>query len=499
VSKLTPASSEDSASVKPAQALGLRDRAARGSAWTLGGYLINSILRFGSNLVLAHALFPEAFAIVAYASIVLQGLTMLSDFGIGPGIVRSSRGSDPDFLNTAWTIQAIRGLILFLLSLLLGWPMAWFYNEPLLIWIVPACGLNFILAGLQSTNLHTCNRDLVLGRNVLINLIEAVLKAAITIGWALLWPSVWALVGGAFFSYIVGTILTHSMLPGIRNRFRWDQSAVRELMGFGGWIMLSTMLTFLAGQADRLILGKLVAMGVVGVYSIALMFARLPYEVGSRLAEVVLFPALADVARNDRATLRAKFLESRGALLAIAQLGLVIVIIGSPWFFEFLYDSRYRQAAFFAPLLGSTVWFALLWACAYPALLAVGDARMIAVSNFFNLVLTVAGCLAGYYLDQMRGFIIGVGLGNLAGYAVVSWALARHGLSIVAQDIKYTALVGGLCFVALVLPLLVPDLNTTGWKAALALTGLSISSIWTWRHLGTLAKRAFSMLRPRAA
>jgi O-antigen/teichoic acid export membrane protein len=475
----------------------LKERAMRSSTWTIAEYLVSNLLRFGSNLVLAYALFPEAFAIVAYASIVLQGLTMLSDIGIGPSIVRSPRGNDPDFLNTAWTVQVIRGLVLFLISLLLGWPMAWFYNEPQLAWLVPACGLNFISTGLQSTNIHTLNRDLNLGRNVMAGMIEAILKAVITISWALIWPSVWALVGGAFISYVVGSILTHTMLPGIRNRFRWDPTAVREILHFGGWIMLSTLLTFLAGQADRLILGKLVAMGTVGVYSIALMFVRLPYEVGSRLAEVVLFPVLSDVARNDRDTLRAKLLDSRDAILAIVQLGLVVVIIGSPWFFKLLYDARYSEAAFFAPLLAGTVWFAILWACAYPALLAIGDARTIAVSNFANLVVTVAGCLAGFQLDGMRGFIIGVGVGNLAGYSVVSWALARRGLSIFAQDLRYTALIALPVAIATGLPHVIGSLDTLAWRIALALVGVSMAVYQAWHRVGNIASMALRMLRRR--
>lgn len=487
---------DDAAPVHPPQ---LRERAMRSSAWTIAEYLVNNILRLGSNLILAHALFPEAFAIVAYASIVLQGLQMLSDIGLRPAIVQSPRGDDPDFLNTAWTFQVLRGVILFIATVLLGWPMAWFYNEPQLTWIVPACGLNFITTGLQSTAVHTCSRSLSLGRLTIVGIVEAVLKAAITIVWAQLWPSVWALVGGAFISYIIGLVLTHTALPGIRNRFRWERDAARALMHFGGWVFVSTMLTFFSGQADRLILGKLVPMGVVGVYSIALMFARLPYEMASRLTGSVLFPALAAIARRDRETFRAKLLESRDAILAVSQFGLVAMIIGSPWFFQFFYDSRYSAAAFFAPLLAATIWFTILQASADRALLALGDSRTLAVSNFANLVFTVAGCFMGYHLDQMRGFIVGVGLGNLAGHAVIAWALGRRGLSIIAQDLRYTGLVALASFIALGLPLLVPTLNTPVWQGSLATIGVSISMLYTCRRVKTLGKEALRMIFRRTA
>lgn len=473
----------------------LRDRAMQGSAWTITEYLVSNVLRFGSNLILAHVLFPEAFALVAYASIVLQGLQMFSDIGIGPAIIHSSRGNDPDFLNTAWTIQSLRGLILFLFTLLVSWPVAWFYNEPQLLWIVPTCGLNFITTGLQSTAVHTCSRSLTLGLLTILGLIETVLKAVVTITWAVLWPSVWALIGGAFISYTVGLILTHTMLPGIRNRFSWDHDAVRTLLRFGGWVSLSTMFTFIAGQSDRLILGKLVPMSVVGVYSIALMFAKLPYDIGSRLAQIVLFPTLAAVARQDRETLHIKLLESRDAILAVSQLGLLFVIIGSPWFFNFLYDPRYNKAAFYAPLLAGTIWFTILQASADRALLAIGDARTLAVSNGANLVVTLAGCIAGYHFDEMRGFILGVGAGNLTGHLVIAVALSRHGLSIAAQDIRYTGLIALSSFIALGPPAMVSALNTQEWQLGLALAGISISAFDVYLRLGALAKYAFKKFK----
>ncbi len=464
------------------EASSLRKRAMRGSAWTIAGYLINNFLRLGSNLVLAYALFPEAFAIVAYASIALQGLEMFSDIGIGPAIVQSPRGSDPIFLNTAWTLQIIRGLLLFTATFLLGFPVAWFYNEPSLAWVIPVTGLNFVINGLQSTSVHTCSRAINLSRLTIWGLIEAILKAAITITWALLWPSVWALIGGALISYTVGMFLTHTILPGIRNRLCWERKAVQSILRFGGWVFLSTMMTFLANQADRLILGKLVPMGVVGVYGIALMFARLPYDIGSRLAGSVLFPVLASIIQEDRSSFHRKFLKSRDLILAISQFGIVTVIIASPWFFNFVYDPRYKDASFLAPLLGGVVWFSILQSSADRALLALGDTHILAISNFCNLVFSTSGCLAGYYLAGMKGFVAGIALGNLAGHSVVSWALGKRNLSIIAQDLRYTVLIAMAFFLGTIPSLAISGLSIQ-WSLLFAAIGLTASAIVAYQHV----------------
>ena len=57
-------------------------------------------------------LFPEAFGIMALVSVVLVGLAMFSDVGIGPAISQHKRGDDAAFLDTAWTINVVRGAAL---------------------------------------------------------------------------------------------------------------------------------------------------------------------------------------------------------------------------------------------------------------------------------------------------------------------------------------------------------------------------------------------------
>ena len=93
------------------QGTGLMGRALRGSALTAGSFAITQGLRLASNLVLTRLLFPEAFGLMALVSVVVVGLQMFSDTGVGPAISRSPRGDDSTFLDTAWTINLIRGVL----------------------------------------------------------------------------------------------------------------------------------------------------------------------------------------------------------------------------------------------------------------------------------------------------------------------------------------------------------------------------------------------------
>ena len=99
---------------------GLMARAFRSAAITVLGFGASQAIRLASNLILTRLLFPEAFGMMAIVGVFLIGLAMFSDVGVGPSIMGSARGDEPDFLDTAWTIQIARGLILLVIALALA-------------------------------------------------------------------------------------------------------------------------------------------------------------------------------------------------------------------------------------------------------------------------------------------------------------------------------------------------------------------------------------------
>ncbi|MFM6402608.1 oligosaccharide flippase family protein, partial [Planktothrix sp.] len=104
----------------------LSKKAIQGTIWTLFGYGGSQVLRFGGNLILTRLLVPELFGLMALVNTFITGLNLFSDVGIRPSIIRSQRGDDPEFLNTAWTIQVFRGLGLWIICLLITVPLAKF-------------------------------------------------------------------------------------------------------------------------------------------------------------------------------------------------------------------------------------------------------------------------------------------------------------------------------------------------------------------------------------
>ncbi|MBT8459976.1 MAG: oligosaccharide flippase family protein, partial [Boseongicola sp.] len=194
----------------------LKRKAAVGAVWTVLGMGGGNIVRLISSLVLTRLLLEEDFGLIALVNTFLMGLHLLSDVGVGQVIVQNKR-EDPDFVNTVWTINVIRGVFHYLIAIACAEPYAAFYEQPILAPLVRVAALSALILGFMSASFFTQSRRLDLKRLVGLELGSAIIGTVVTIIWALVSPSIWALVWGGVVMATARTILSYVWLPDSRN------------------------------------------------------------------------------------------------------------------------------------------------------------------------------------------------------------------------------------------------------------------------------------------
>ena len=414
--------------------------AIKGTAWTIGGYAGGQILRLISNLIITRLLFPRAFGIVAIVWVLIHGLSMLSDVGIGPNVIRHRAGESPSFLNTAWTIQIARGWVLWMLSFLIAYPLSVFYQEPLLAKLLPVAGLTAVCDGFCSTSIFTENRRLKLARITSLEFISHLFGLVVMNLWAWCYPTIWALVGSAVASRLLRTILSHVILPAAGLQLGWHPTYAKDIYRFGKWIFLSSAATLFAVQSDRLILGKLLSMNMLGVYTIAWTLADVLRQVVDQTSSKVIFPALVQQSHLPIDELRTRIsLPRRYALVALA-VGLSVPVAFGDRIIEFLYDDRYTQAGWMLSLLSVGMWPFLLAQTVSPVLYALGRPKYQAYGNCLRFVFMLVGIPAGFKLAGLPGAIAVVAFGYVPFYIMVAMGLRYEGLFGSLQDLKSTLL-----------------------------------------------------------
>lgn len=365
-------------------------RARAGTGWVVAGFGIGQALRLAANIALAALLFEEAFALMAIVAAVMQGLSMFSDLGLQPSVVQNRRGDEPDFLNTAWTLQVIRGAVLCLTAALLAWPLATLYgaNDPMALelrWLIPLVALTALIDGVQSSRMLSAARQMQLGTVTRLELLVQICNAIVMVGLAWLTRSVYALAIAAVLAAGLRTFLSYWMLPNRAHRLMLDPASVREIFSFGKWIFLSTLLSFLALQIDRLVFAGLFPLAEVGVYSIAASLALMVSALIGTLQTKVIFPWYARML-DEGVGLDEAFRRTRAPVLVVSTYMATLLIVGATSFFELAYDHRYAQAGVFLPILAVGVWFGCLENMYGAAFLATGHSRWVAIGGAVKLV-----------------------------------------------------------------------------------------------------------------
>lgn len=427
----------------------LTARALRGAGLTVFGFGWSQAMRLLSNLVLTRLLFPEAFGLMALITVFLMGLNMFSDVGVSPSILQSKRGDERDFLDTAWTIQALRGGLLWLVACLLAWPAALLYELPELVYMLPVAALTLVISGFNTTRYLEANRHLRLGRVTAIDMASQLIGVISAIVLAYLLHSVWALILSGIISALAELLIFELALPGQRNRFRWDRAASNELISFGKWIFLSTVAGFVITQAGKLMLGKYLPLDQFGVYNIGYFLASFPLLLGMVLVNRMLIPIYREWPPKDNAANFA-YLRKMRLMVSLALLSLVAVFgLGGVWIVDLLYDPRYAAAGAITVLVALMQIPALIALTYDQAALATGDSKRFFVLAGAKAALMVLCLYGGLVLDGLSGAIIGQGVAMLLAYPVVVW-LSKHTGAWDALHDGVLALLGlglaGLCY-----------------------------------------------------
>ena len=405
---------------------GIVARALRGSAITALAYAGSQALRLASNLILARLLFPEAFGLMALVSVVLVGLQMFSDMGLSPAIARSARGDDPGFLDTAWTLQIGRGVVLWLGASVLAWPTAALYGAPALQALIPVAALSLLIAGFNPTRIETANRHLMLGRVTVLDVISQAVGIVVMVAMAWVTGSVWALVIGSVTGALVKLGLMTALLPGPANHLRWERDAGRELVHFGKWILLSTVCGFALSQGDRLILGAYLSLEQLGIYNIGYFLASFPWLLGGAVTMRVMIPLYRDDPLGAKAANAPRVRRMRMAMTG-GLLGLLaaLALAGVP-LVHLLYDDRYVAAGAIVVLVACVQMPAVVGMTYDQAALAAGDSKAFFAVLLAKACLQTAAVLIGAHGWGLVGALAGQGLALTLAHPLIIWLARRH-------------------------------------------------------------------------
>lgn len=406
----------------------LRALAVGGSASIVVSVAATNLLRIVSSMTLTRLLDAHAYGVVGVITSVAFMLTMLSDIGLFDFIVRHKEGADPRFLDQLWTIRLVRGAALTVLMIATARPIADLLGKPELAPVIAVWSCAFLFDGLSSLAFATAVREQRLWRLGLLDLGANLTTLLVSTIVALAIHSYWALLAGMLTGAAVKLVLSYILFPASRRRWRFDLPRSRELWGFSRYIAMSSLLSLLIMQTDKLVLARLMPLASFGIYSLATVLAAAPAAIAAPYAKRILLAAYATTARTDPASLGRVIYQKRRKVALLYQFGVGGLIGGAPLLVALLYDPRYAGVTPFLRLIAISVALRMSSLAAKQALLALGYTRSDLIANLFSVAWLALGGAVGLATGNILLLVAIVGTVELPAMLCFWFNLRRLGL-----------------------------------------------------------------------
>jgi len=430
----------------------MRSKLKSASLWTIFAFVSSQGLRLFSNLILTRLLLPEMFGLMAMVTVLRVGLYMCSEIGLKVNIIQHENGESPEVLNTAWTMQTIRGVLLWILMGFIALFLELYagtgtistnsiYGDERLPLILMVMGSVAFISGFESSHLWLAVRNMSLARLSTLELISQVTGLVVMVSWAWFYPSVWALVAGNIVSAVMKTVMSHYFFKGPRNRFYWRKDIVIEFLHFGKWLFLSALITFFALNGDRLILGGLITAEELGFYSIAFFLAISLKDLVEKLTFNVWYPLLSKTYRENKQHLSEVYYGVRQKLDVVLFSSVGMLYVVAPTVINILYDDRYQQAGAMLQILSITI-IASSYRLGSSLLLSMGNPKAGTIAVAVRGLALVLLLPLGYEHYGINGALWSIAINPLFEVPVILWFFTRYKIISWYREVMFLPILG---------------------------------------------------------
>jgi O-antigen/teichoic acid export membrane protein len=400
----------------------LSKRVVQGGIWVFGLRIANRSLGFIRTIILARLLAPHDFGLFGIALLAIATLETFSQTGFQAALVQKKKNVEP-YLDTAWTISAIRGIILFLILFSSAPLIANFFDSAQATLIIKVIAVSTLLSGFRNIGIIFFQKELEFNKQFLYEISATLVDLTVAIILAFILRNVWALVWGGLAANFVRVFMSYIIHP-YRPRIKFEKEKFQELFAFGKWVLGSSILVFLITQGDDIFVGKMLGVTALGLYQMAYLISNLPATEITHVISQVTFPAYSKL-QDDLPKLREAYLKvfQVTAFISIPLAGAIFVFARD--FTQFVLGDKWLPIIPIIQVL--SFWGAIrsIGSTAGPAFQGIGNVKIIFKLQFVILFILVASIYPLATKFGILGVAVSVCMATIIPNAIAIAYLAR--------------------------------------------------------------------------
>lgn len=319
--------------------MGYTKQAITGISW-LGGFRgVTRVLSFLRVAVVGRILTPSQFGLFSIATLVLSVIEILTETGINIFLVQQKEDMDK-YINTAWIVSMIRGLIISIIIILFASYIAQFFGTRdaypliLLISIVP------FLRGFINPAIAKFSKDLLFHMEFYYRTSLFLVETVVTILLLLILHRPAALVFGLIVGALFEVIFSFFIVKP-RPHFAFHRDLFQKVIHSGKWITTAGIFNYLYHNGDNIVVGRLLGSSSLGLYDIAYRISMLPISEVSDVINKVSFSIFVKM-NDDKKRMRSAYLKVLIVVSVIViPIGVIFyafpeliirILLGEKWF-----------------------------------------------------------------------------------------------------------------------------------------------------------------------
>ncbi len=331
----------------------LKQQTISGIKWTSGSGLIVAGLLLVQNIILSHFLSHADFGIIALLQVIVGFINIFIDMGVSNAVIYKQEISHSQLSSLYW-MNVASGILFFVIVATVSPAIAWFYEKPELQPYIVMMSFSFIITSISRQYRVLLQKRLRFDLIAKLEIIATCMSFVVCIAVAYFGFGVLSIVIGtllnnfiqAFFLFIIGIKIHKPSL-------KYKRKELKELLSFGRFQMGEKILNYFFTQLDTILIGKLLSVEILGVYSIAKTLVLAPVQLINPIITKVTFPVMSKI-QNDDATLKRIYYKTLSYLSAINfPIYIVMILLAQP-IILMLYGQQWIEATYILQILSIT-------------------------------------------------------------------------------------------------------------------------------------------------
>ncbi len=342
------------------------------------------MIAWGSTLAVIRILDPDDYGIFAMAQVVLIFLSFMNGYGLASSIIQAEK-VEPIRIRQAFGMLLLLNGGIAILQVLLAPLAAEYYRQPIIEDLLKLQALIYLATPFMVLPEALMTRNLEFKKPAIINLISAIVGAAVALYFAINGHGVWTLIYAPlsiFWTRAICLVIAVKFFVWPSFNFK----GAGAMFGFGATLLASHLFWTIQSQADIFIAGRVLDPHELGLYAEALFLTTIFAAKFVPPLNEVAFPAYSRL-QHDPKALSWSFLKAvRLIMLISCPLYLGMSVTAAP-LVGTLFGPKWLEMAPFVSILALAMPVMTLQILFAPANNAVGKPQITARASFVGAIL----------------------------------------------------------------------------------------------------------------